>query len=221
MTELLRDVAYQRFKEKLLSGEIPLGSFISQREISSLIEVPLSPTREALKKLESENLVRHVAQRGIQVCQIDFTLIQETFQLRTFLEISALEVFVDTVSDTQIDRLLERTEAAVLALEGNVPDQKLLEDVRATDRALHEALIGHLANSTISEVYEQNFAKIRLIRLNGKHLPGRSREIMAEHMQILRAIKARDFPRAKEALTLHLNVSHERALGLTSRGLTP
>lgn len=218
MSEPLRNVAYNRFKDLLLTGEIALGSFVSQREISALIDVPLSPTREALKMLESENLVRHVAQRGIQVCQIDFALIQETYQLRTFLEVSALEDFVESATEDEIDALMDQTQKAKAKLKHGFSDEAVLEEAKLADRALHQALIEHLSNSLISEVYDQNFSKIRLIRLNGKHLPGRSIEIMDEHIAILRAIKARDFEAAKDALKRHLLISHQRALGITSGG---
>ena len=40
------------------------------RELCELLDVPLGPTREALKRLEAESLVRLIPQRGIQIADI-------------------------------------------------------------------------------------------------------------------------------------------------------
>ena len=214
MKKTLREVAYDRFKDKLFNKEIALGAFVSQREISDLVGVPLGPTREALKRLEAEDFVRLIAQRGIQVRQVDYELIRETHELRVILEIAALERFVAIAPDEEIAALINRTEEAARLLDDPAPSEEVLEEVRRADRTLHDSLIAAMGNSRISEVYGRNFAKIRLARLNGKHLPRRSRQIMREHLHVLWAIRERNFLEAKAALMRHLNISHQRALGL-------
>ena len=217
MKKTLREVAYDRFKDKLFNKEIALGAFVSQREISDLVGVPLGPTREALKRLEAEDFVRLIAQRGIQVRQVDYDLIRETHELRVILEIAALERFVAIAPDEEVAALISRTEEAASKVAHPAPSGEVLEEVRRADRKLHDSLIATMENSEITEVYDRTFAKIRLIRLNGKHLPKRSGQIMQEHLHVLWAIRDRNFLEAKAALMRHLNISHQRALGLPSQ----
>ncbi len=215
MAENLRELAYDRFTEKLFAQEIRPGEFVSQRQLSELLDVPLGPVREALKRLEAHKYVKLIAQRGIQVCPIDFNLIEETYGLRIILEFAGLESFVQRATDSEIDGLIKRTEGLRERLEDASDDPDLMTEAYKTDRALHDRLIESIGNSIVSDTYDLNFAKIRLIRLNGKHLPGRSLDIMNEHLEILRALKARDIESARSALKKHLVVSHRRALGQT------
>lgn len=215
MAENLRELAYARFTEKLFAQEIKPGEFVSQRQLSELLDVPLGPVREALKRLEAHKYVQLVAQRGVQICPIDFDLIEETFGLRIILEFAGLESFVQRASDSEIDDLIKRTERLREHLEDGSDCPDLMSEAYQTDRALHDGLIDSIGNGLVSETYDLNFAKIRLIRLNGKHLPGRSLDIMNEHLEILRALKARDMDSARSALRKHLVVSHRRALGQT------
>src|SRR6187399_164562 len=67
---LMREVAYDRFKVELFKRNLAPGQFVSQVELCELLDVPLGPTREALKRLEAESLVRLIPQRGIQIADI-------------------------------------------------------------------------------------------------------------------------------------------------------
>ena len=210
----LRQVAYERFLDGLFSRVIQPGSFVSQRELSELLSVPIGPVREAVKRLEAEGLVKVFAQRGVQVRQIDYDLIRETFGLRVVLEVAALEVFTTNASDAEITALITRTETVAATLAGSDPTPELLAEVRRTDRLMHDRLIAAMDNSIVADTYDRNFQKIRLSRLNGRHLPERSAEIMKEHLEVLYAVRARDYDAARAALMRHLNTSHMRALGL-------
>src|SRR6185369_17709559 len=92
---LMREVAYERFKAQLFKRNLAPGQFVSQVELCELLDVPLGPTREALKRLEAESLVRLIPQRGIQIADIGVTLIREAFQFRTILELAAVRHFAE------------------------------------------------------------------------------------------------------------------------------
>ena len=48
--------AYQYLREGILSGELALGSPISEMEISEKLKISRSPIREALRRMEAEGL---------------------------------------------------------------------------------------------------------------------------------------------------------------------
>src|SRR5215216_6358593 len=108
----MREVAYDRFKAELFKRNLVPGQFVSQVELCTLLDVPLGPTREALKRLEAESLVRLIPQRGIQIADIGVTLIHEAFEFRTVLEIAAIRRFIRTADDAVLDEL-ERSTMAV------------------------------------------------------------------------------------------------------------
>src|SRR6187397_1634880 len=99
LKSLMREVAYERFKAQLFKRNLVPGQFVSQGELCELLDVPLGPTREALKRLEAENLVRLIPQRGIQITDIGVKLIREAFEFRIVLEVAAIRRFVKTADD--------------------------------------------------------------------------------------------------------------------------
>ena len=102
---LMREVAYERFKAELFRRNLVPGQFVSQGELCALLDVPLGPTREALKRLEAESLVRLIPQRGIQIADIGVTLIHEAFEFRTILELAAVRRFAREAEDATLARL--------------------------------------------------------------------------------------------------------------------
>ena len=91
---------------------------MSQGELCELLDVPLGPTREALKRLEAESLVRLIPQRGIQIADIGVTLIHEAFEFRAVIELAAMRRFVATASDETLDELERNTTEILRRLDG-------------------------------------------------------------------------------------------------------
>jgi Bacterial regulatory proteins, gntR family len=60
-----RTDVYDQLKERLFTGVLRAGQFVSQRELASLLGATLNPVREAIRKLEAEGLINVDAQRGI------------------------------------------------------------------------------------------------------------------------------------------------------------
>jgi len=211
---LMREVAYERFKVQLFKRNLVPGQFVSQGELCALLDVPLGPTREALKRLEAESLVRLIPQRGIQIADIGVTLIREAFQFRTILELAAVRAFAKTADDATLAEL-ERSTRSVLErmAPGNEVDNRLLDTALQVDWAMHNLIIDSMGNHILRSAHQQNFDKIRMIRLHGRsprYLP----LAMEEHLVVIAALKARDADQAAAALERHLLAAQHRALGL-------
>jgi len=211
---LMREVAYERFKAQLFKRNLVPGQFVSQGELCALLDVPLGPTREALKRLEAESLVRLIPQRGIQIADIGVTLIREAFEFRTILEVAAIRRFAETADDTALARIEGETRAMMERLApGNVADTRLLDQALQVDWSLHNLMVEAMGNRILINAHQQNFDKIRMIRLHGRsprYLP----LAMEEHLVIIAALRRRDADEAAAALTAHLGAAERRALGL-------
>lgn len=210
---LLREDAYNRFKECLFARELQPGQFVSQRELADLVGVSEGPMREALKRLEAEALVRLIPQRGIQIAEINVALIRDAFGLRVALETAALRHFVRVVSDAELDALEQRFRTLQQQIE-RARDPSLLDAALEADIQLHQCFIDSMDNKLISEVYRINDDKVRLIRLNRRFTFDRVLPAIEEHVAILDQIRRRDAVGAVAALERHLAISLRRSLGL-------
>ena len=211
---LMREVAYERFKAELFKRNLTPGQFVSQGELCELLDVPLGPTREALKRLEAESLVRLIPQRGIQITDIGVTLIHEAFEFRTILEVAAVRHFALHGDQAALGDLEARTVDVMRRLDGGSDtDPRLLDAALQVDWALHDLIVESVGNRIMMTAHQQNFDKIRMIRLHGRsphYLP----LALEEHMAVVRALRKRDPDKAAAALTSHLKNAERRALGL-------
>ncbi|HPH12314.1 MAG TPA: GntR family transcriptional regulator, partial [Burkholderiaceae bacterium] len=91
--------AYQGFTQQILNGGIRPGQFISQRELMTLLDMPLGAVREMIPRLEAGGLIKTVPQRGLQIAHVDLKLIRNAFQVRAMIEHEAVLHFVHAASD--------------------------------------------------------------------------------------------------------------------------
>lgn len=210
----LRDQAYETFTEQLLSRQISLGQFVSQRELVKLTGMPLGAIREMIPRLEADGLIRTVPNRGLQILQVDMGLIRNAFQLRLLLEREAVRNFVTAAPEAELAELRKRhLVIRATARQGVTPD--LLAEAQAMDWNMHDRMIDALDNDLISGIYRINSIKIRLIRNEDtRMLPELVVSVMDEHLALIEALAARDPAAADAALVAHLTSAKQRAVRL-------
>lgn len=210
---MLREQAYERFKQRLFARALRPGQFVSQRALADLVGVSEGPMREALKRLEAEALVRLIPQRGVQIADVNVALVRDAFGLRMTLEAAAARNFARVASEEQLDEIEGRFRRVLERLRRG-RDPRLLDAALEADFHLHESMIEGMENALISKVYRVNFDKIRLIRLNRRFTFERVQSGITEHLAIISCLRARDAEGAVAAVEHHLGISLRRSLGI-------
>jgi DNA-binding GntR family transcriptional regulator len=206
--------AYQGFTQQILSGGIRSGQFISQRELMTLLDMPLGAVREMIPRLEAGGLIKTVPQRGLQIAHVDLKLIRNAFQVRAMIEHEAVMHFVHAARQEELDAIesshldiLRRASAARV-------DSDLLDDAQAVDWGLHDRMVDALGNEIVSEIYRVNSLRVRLIKLEHSVItPARLIPAMQEHLRFIAALQQRDATSASELLGVHLRSARERVVG--------
>ena len=217
----LRDQAYQRFTRGLLSREIRAGQFVSQRELTAITGMSLGAIREMIPRLEADGLIRTVPQRGLQVAQVDVSLIRNAFQFRLILEREAAAAFALNAPTAEFDRLQDAHEA-VLALAARAVTPALIARAQAVDDGMHAMIVDALGNDIISNQHRVNSIKIRLIRQDQTRIDAaRVAPVMEAHLAVIAALRTRDPVRAAEAMAAHIEGARQRALGLDPQQAPP
>ena len=212
MAMKLRDQAYNSFTENLLSRKILPGQFVTQRELSTLTSMPLGAIRELIPRLEADGLLTTVPQRGMQITHIDVNLIRDAFQLRYMLEMEAVVQFALNATDEE-RAVIEKKHQDILDEAKSGISEALVERAQIVDWGFHEALIDHMQNKIISDIYRVNSIKIRLIRQELSRIqPEIVLSVIGIHMKIIEHLNAKDSEKAKAALSEHIKTSEKRAL---------
>jgi len=222
LKQSLRARAYENFRQQILTANVVPGQFVSQRELTQLLDMPLGAVRELIPRLEAEGLLRTVPQRGLQIAHVDLNLIHNAFQLRAMLEREAALHFVKAATDSDL-KLIEQSHLAIVeaASRGPITDE-LLAEATSVDWGLHDLMIDTLGNDLISQTYRINSLRVRLIHLERSTL---SADIllpaMQEHLNLIAALKARNSDAVAEHLAFHIHSAHQRVLGQDHRVHTP
>jgi DNA-binding GntR family transcriptional regulator len=206
--------AYQGFTQQILSGAILPGQFISQRELMTLLDMPLGAVREMIPRLEAGGLIKTVPQRGLQIAHVDLKLIRNAFQVRSMIEREAVLAFVQSASDAEL-AAIEDAHRQILtrASAASTNDAQLLDDAQAVDWGLHDRMVDALGNEIVSDIYRVNSLRVRLIKLEQSVItPARLIPAMQEHLSFIAALRQRNAPQAAALLDAHINSARSRVI---------
>ena len=192
-------LAATRLRQMIVAGELAPGQRISEREVGEqLAGVSRTPLREAFKILAAEGLVTISPNRGASVTALSMAEVDDTIELLVGLEGLSAEAACDRISDQalgEIEALHQRMDAAYRA-------EQLMEYFEL-NQAIHQRIVDAAGNRVLSRIYEAECARIRRYRYAGNRRHERWERALAEHQQILGALKARHGALLRELLGAH------------------
>jgi DNA-binding GntR family transcriptional regulator len=211
----LKERAYTELLELLLSGELPAGTFVSERQLAARLGMSKTPIRVALERLDRDGFVEILPQRGVRLRELSEAEAVDHYDLRI-----ALESWV-------IRRVAERATARdIRALERIVERQrKLLGPRRRVDRVAVYLELDAAFHFTLAEI-AGNAEILRAMRTQRDRLarvvstlldrePGWILTTAGEHEAIVAALRRGDADAAEREMVAHL----ERGKELLRRAL--
>jgi len=192
------EAAYLRIRERIVSLEMPPGSVVNEARLREDLRIGRTPIREALQRLARENLVRPIPHRGTFVTDVNITDLARITEVRIVLESHAAKLAAEklTPSDREaIEHLIEVLE------KGGVRDQR---ELMRLDQEVHRQVYRAAHNPFLEGTLERYFnLSLRLWYLVLDRAL-RLREAVEEHIDLLRAILARDGARAEQSMRRHV-----------------
>jgi len=98
----LRDVVYESLRTTIITGKIPVGERIIEKEYADKLKISRTPIREALKKLQSEELVEYIPKYGVVVKTVTKDDALEVYKIREALEILIIDNTIDNITENEI-----------------------------------------------------------------------------------------------------------------------
>src|SRR5216683_4140621 len=99
------DMVAALIREQIITGELPAGEQLRQRDLAQRFQVSQTPVREAMRRLESEGLVIGDTHRGFTVVEPDDGPVEENFQIRAALESLGASLAARKIDAAGIERL--------------------------------------------------------------------------------------------------------------------
>jgi DNA-binding GntR family transcriptional regulator len=101
------DLVAAMLRELIMTGEFPPGAPLRQRDLAARLGVSPTPVREALRRLESEGLVKCDVHRGSTVAESEAGPIEENYRIRAALESLGAQMAADRITAGELTTLEE------------------------------------------------------------------------------------------------------------------
>lgn len=213
-TRLVREDVFHRLRRDVLTCVLRPGSQIQEKELAERYQVSKSPVRDALLRLQEQNLVEVLPRKGYRVKPISISEIREMYEMRQILERASVARLIEHASDAELKTLdgYRRLPAPDLDLESWV----------AHNREFHTRLAQLSGNSYLARAASETIAQFdRFIfaqfeRAPYLHSDSKSAALVntfvAEHANLIDAMQRRDRRAALSLLQEHVESSEEMLL---------
>ena len=199
--ETFKDKAYAALRTVIESSDIYRTRAeirLDERQLALDFGVSRTPVREAMAQLEREGFVRSVPRRGVYVVRKTKREVIELIQAWAALESMAARLITEHASDADIAGLRRM----FTTFEGNKLHAKL-DEYSEVNIAFHQAIIELSGNQALIRLAENLFTHMRMIRGRTIGEDDRVDRSIRDHMNIIRALEARDTERAEDLVRQH------------------
>lgn len=200
----LNQIIYEGLRSAIIHGVIPMGERINEKHYAQALNVSRTPIREALHRIQNEEIVQYVPNYGIVVTTFTHEDVYEIYQIRTALDILATTNamrLMTPVREAAMETLLTETEAAQAV--GDV------EKVIAMSKEFNTMIYRFAEMPRLETI--QNRLRDYIIRFRDISLKADSRRAKAlhEHRLIFRCLKNNDVEQVQMVITEHLLESRD------------
>lgn len=194
-----KDIIAQTIRADIISQKLRPGQAIREDKLAERFGVSRTPVREMLRKLEQEDLVTVVPNRGVFVSDLTTKDIEEVLEIRMALEIAAARSAANKMTDQHLAELGDIMKQLDLAVE--------LQDSIVSfeaDSRLHNLIFIAAGNNRARRIIDNLMGQIQRIRFISGHKPGRIDTTVNEQKQIVNALSNGNPDEAEKAMRIHL-----------------
>ncbi len=203
----LADQVFEHIENDILLGKYQRGEILTESKLSAQLGVSRTPIREALRRLNQENLIEETG-KGSVVLGISDDDLADIFLVRSKIECLATAAAANRATDEDKENLRKVVELQEFYLDKHDADQ-----IKSMDNRFHE-LIYKISGSTIFyEILVPLHKKIQKYRKASVESESRASASVAEHKEILAAIVKNDADRASELAVKHINNAYKHITG--------
>jgi len=207
----LVDQVYERLMELLLDGTLQSGDPVSIDGTARHLGVSPTPVREALARLESTGNVVRTAMRGYRVPEMaDAKEIADIMDARLLIEPRLAEMACERADAdwlSALEKALEEQERAP-----HTPDAAAIRKYHRADEEFHRLIAERAGNAALLRAYDALGGHGQLFRLFIGVGVQDSAHAIAEHRELLAALRRGYGPEAYRIMHTHIAGVKERTL---------
>lgn len=196
----LREQVYNDLRMAILTGKIVSGTRLVESTLAVEMGVSRTPVREALHKLDLEELVHSIPRVGYIVNDMTEYDIEDLFSVRTAIEQLAARWSLGRITPKEIEKIENNLEKADRILkEGST--KKMI----GLDTEFHEIICKASRSKRlcqISQILREHMLKFRMACL---HIPEIAKRARDGHFEIFKAIQSKNLQRVDDSMLRHMS----------------
>ncbi|WP_288819617.1 GntR family transcriptional regulator [uncultured Micrococcus sp.] len=210
MTTSKADLAHEAIIDGIRAGRYEPGDRLVLAQIADELGMSVVPVREAVRRLQSENLVAYERNVGATVVGIDPVEYRHTMETLALVEGFSTAQCAPHVTAEDVAQARE-VNARMRELAGAEGEGWDPVEFTELNRRFHSILFEHRQNEHVHDLVHRGWNRLAALRSSTfAYVPGRARASVEEHEQLLRLIESgAGFERIESAARAHrLNTLH-------------
>lgn len=216
----LKQQAYQTIRTKILNCEYAPNSYLNEEQLCKEINVSRTPIRDALSRLEQENLIKILPKKGVVVAPLNINEINMIYETRILLEPYILATYGNRIDDNHFNELkniISESDSLIKLI--TTFSSADLSKIHELDDAFHKLIVCSSENPYFIQCYKNMSAQnTRLRILSGNLNKDRLEKTQIEHIEIANEIIKRNYKKAADTLEAHLMASKDAAFNVILSG---
>lgn len=204
----LREVIFNTIREAIIVGELKPGERLMEVQLAEKMGVSRTPVREAIRKLELEGLVEMIPRKGAHVAEVSVKDIMDVLEVRASLDGLATALAAERITEDEIKELNH-----VCTQFANYVEKENLQGSIKKDVEFHDIIYRSSRNDKLMQIannLREQVQRFRVIYIKGYNTP---KNIVAEHMDIIKAITEKDAEKARNFANEHIKKQEEAIIG--------
>ncbi len=195
----LSDTVFSQLEKDILSAKYKKGELLTETGLSKTLNVSRTPIREAIRRLEQENLLIETP-KGHIVSGLSYEDILDVYDIRMKIEGVATARCAKYCTDDCLKTLKE-----ILDLQEFFTIKGEAEKIQGADSDFHEVIYRNCHSDIYSSILMNLHRRVQLTRKFSLAVSDRANEAQNEHEQIFEAIKNHDEALAEKLAIEHIN----------------
>jgi DNA-binding GntR family transcriptional regulator len=206
------DAVHRTLREAIMSGRLRPGDHLAEEYLARQFGVSRTPVREAILRLETEQLAERVPRRGLVVRGIPEREVLEVYTVRTSLD--ALAARLAATQSLPADRAHLRWVNQRLAEAAGRGDDSAMAELNIQ---FHEAICEAAHNGMLLRFMRQIHDWVHRFGETTFSFPGRAQTAVAEHERVLEAIEEGDAAAAEQLARDHMISAQQARIAMLRR----
>lgn len=198
---------YEELETRILTGVYSPGTILKEGALAEDLGVSRTPVREAIRRLETEGLLREVF-HGVEVLGLTTQDLFDIYEIRLRIEGLAARRAAENITAEQLQHLHE-----VLDLQEFFTIRGNADQVKNADSAFHEAIYNCCGSPILQDTLVGFHKRIQKYRKHSLQDREHADLVAEEHRRIYDALVAHDPDAAEQQAVQHVIHARERALG--------